>query len=240
MKAAEQFNIVIEGRGLPGAEKDRYESTVYGMVRGLSATKVGSILLNWIKHKRTHRDWVLIVPYGSEYYSKYGKCNALAWDDRWPVQIGRTEVMAAKLNFSPLNFAHNPCNADPVSGPMDVLVHELVHCERSLSRIMSDRKLGGALAGYENEEEYFAVVYANVYASVHSVGEVVSSGLRSDHGSGVLPAADMDSAVFLSHPENRQLIQKYCEQEPGLTKEVADVAARFNPFRSYYLSKRTN
>ena len=40
MQATEQFNIVIEGRGLRGAEKERYESIVYGMVRGLSATSV--------------------------------------------------------------------------------------------------------------------------------------------------------------------------------------------------------
>ena len=43
MQATEQFNIVIEGRGLRGAEKERYESIVYGMVRGLSATSVGKI-----------------------------------------------------------------------------------------------------------------------------------------------------------------------------------------------------
>jgi hypothetical protein len=240
MQVAEQFNIVIEGRGLNGAEKDRYEGAVLGMVRGLSATKVGKILLSWIKHKRTHRDWVWIIPYGPENYAKWGKCNAFAWDDRWPVQIGRTQVMAAKLNFSPLNFIHNPCNADPVSGPMDVLVHELVHCERSLSWLMSDTKLTGVLAAYENEEEYFAVVYANVYASVHSVAEVGNTGLRSDHGHGVLPAADMDSAIFLSHPENYNLIRKYCDQEPGLTQEVAEVSAKFNPFRTYYQGRAKN
>src|SRR5262249_37264383 len=91
-----QIKNGLEGRGLRGAEKDRYEATVFGMVRGLSATRVGKVLLSWIKHNRTHRDWVWIVPYGPENYAKYGKCNALAWDDRWPVQIGRTEVMATK------------------------------------------------------------------------------------------------------------------------------------------------
>lgn len=142
--------------------------------------------------------------------------------------------MAAKLNFSPMSFTNNPCNADPVSGPMDVLVHELVHCQRSLSRIMSNAKLTGALAAYENEEEYFAVVFANVYASVHSRGVVDAGGLRSDHGAGVLPSAQMDSAVFMAHSENYRLIKKYCEQQPKLTRDVAAVPVKFNPFRTYY------
>ena len=234
MKVLEEFNIVVEGRGLNGPEQQRYESTMFGMIKGLASSRVGKILLRWIKKDRTHRDWVLITPYAKKYHAKYGPCNALAWDDRVPVQIGRVEVMAALLNFSPMNFTKSPCNADPVTGPMDVLVHELVHCQRSLERIMSFEKLAGALALYENEEEYFAVVFTNVYASVHSLGVVASGGLRSDHANGVLPAAQTDSAVFLTHPENYRLIRKYCRQQPGLTREVAEVPVKFNPFRTYY------
>ena len=84
------------------------------------------------------------------------------------------------------------------------------------------------------------MVYANVYASVHSRGVVADGGLRSDHDRGVLPSAQMDSAVFLANPENYRLIKKYCDQESTLTREVAGVPVKFNPFRTYYEWKARN
>lgn len=240
MRALEQYRIAIEGRGLDGARKTHYEATISGMLQGIARAAVGKALLNSIQTKRTHRDWIIIVPYLKSQHAEYGRCNALAWDDRIPVQLGRTEVMAAKLNISPLDFAKSPCNAGPVMSPMDVLVHELVHCDRSLARIQSNTKLNGALAGYENEEEYFAVVFANVYASVHSLGNVADNGLRSDHDKGVLPSAEMDSAVFLANRDNYRLIAKYCQQQPKLTQEVAQAPGKFNPFRTYYEWKAKN
>jgi hypothetical protein len=210
------------------------------MVQGLGATRIGKILLHFIKNSGTQRDWVLIAPYSAKFHSEYRVCNALAWDDLWPVTIGTTEVMATRVNFSPETFMKSPCHAGPGSTTFEVLVHELVHAQRHVSRVARNVPLDGAMAGYENEEEFFAVVFANTWASSHARGPVDVDGLRSDHGTGRLPAAQQDSEVFLSNRDHYRLVKKYCEQQPELTRQVAEVDLKFNPFRTYYAWKAKN
>jgi hypothetical protein len=238
MKVAENYNIVIEGRGLEGTAKDSYEAKVIGMVHGIGATRAGKILLHWIKNSGTHRDWVLIAPYSQA--AQYGVCNAIAWDDLWPVQIGTREVMASKVNFSPETFMHATCHLGLNFTPLEVLVHELVHAQRHVTRIAKDVPLTGPLAGYENEEEFFAVMFTNVWSSTHSLTSVSRDGLRSDHGTGRLATPNDDSDVFMTNRDNYRLIKKYCSQQPKMTRELADIQVKFNPFRTYYTWKAKN
>jgi hypothetical protein len=93
------------------------------------------------------------------------------------------------------------------------------------------------LSAFENEEEFFAVTVANLYIS--ESGRAASaipgqSRLRSDHGTSALSAdEDWDLVQFLD-PAYIRLVKKYCEQHPKLSRGLAGVNARFNPFRTHY------
>jgi len=240
VKVAPQHNIVIEGRDLSGAAKERYETTMNGMVQGLGATRIGKILLHFIKNSGTQRDWVLIAPYSTKFHARHTACNALAWDDLWPVMIGTTEVMATRVNFSPETYAKAPCHSGPSATPFEVLVHELVHAQRHISRIARHKELKGSMDGYGNEEEFFAVVFTNVWSSAHARTSVGADGLLANHGSARMPAAQEDSEVFMANRDHYFLVKKYCEQQSELTRQVALVDVKFNPFHTYYAWKAKN
>jgi hypothetical protein len=240
MKVLETYSIVIEGRGYSGAKKDRYESTIAGMLHGLAMTKAGKILLHWIKNSGTQRDWVLIVPYENTEDAKNDYCNADAWDDLWPVQIGSRQIMATKVRFSPETFqCMSGCSrGKPVSNPMEVLVHELVHAQRHVSRVATHAKLSGALSLYDTDEEFYAVAFTNVWASNHSTGNVVANGLRANHTAHArLWSPDDDSEIWMTNRDNYRMMEKYCHSQPKLTREMADIPVKFNPFRTYYNGK---
>jgi hypothetical protein len=122
----------------------------------------------------------------------------------------------------------------PVSNPLHVLVHELVHAQRQVSRVSNNNKLSGALAGYEYEEEFYAIVFANVWASTHTIGAAQADGLRSDHGTGRLPSPDEDSELWMRNADNYRMVDKYCRSQSKLTRDMSEIQVKFNPFRTYY------
>ena len=96
-----EFNIVIEGRSLSGASKTLYEASVIQWLMVLRTFATGRALLHWIKNAGGARG-VLIAPYGTSFYSKYGSCNALATEG-WHAPLDGTVVpflALAKVNFS--------------------------------------------------------------------------------------------------------------------------------------------
>jgi len=169
MNFLEQYNVMIEGRGLKGAAKDRYEAIVTGMVRGIAATQAGAILLSWIKHKTTHRDWVIIMPYSKADEAEMGHCNAYALDDLYPVQVGRREIMAVPVRFTAENFM-NSCHLAPNFTPLEILVHELVHAQRIV--IGERARITGALIAEE------IVVRGNVQGSIRGNAVTFQSSSR--------------------------------------------------------------
>jgi len=239
MLALEQYSILIEGRGYSGAKKERYEARVAGMVNGIGQTRAGKILLHYIKNSGTQRDWVFIRPFENTSEAKKDRCNAYAFDDLWVIDVGRRQIMAVPVWFSPETFMNmSPCTwGQPVSNPLHVLVHELVHAQRFVSRISNNNKLTGALAGYEYEEEFYAIVFANVWASTHTVGAATRDGLRADHGTGRLPSPEEDSEVWMTNRDNYRMVEKYCHSQSKLTREMAEIPVKFNPFRTYYAWK---
>ena len=235
MQFLEQFNVMVEGRGLKGAAKDRYEAILTGMVRGIAATQAGAILLSWIKHKTTHRDWVIIIPYSKADEAELGHCNAYALDDLYPVQVGRREIMAVPVRFTAENFM-NTCHLGPNQTPLEVLIHELVHAQRMVARIFDPVSLKGtSLDRYDDEEEFFAVMFTNIWSSAHAVTTVRTGnaqGLRDGHDYTQLSSED--PAQFMRDPDKYRLIAKYCDKQPQLTRSLADIQVQFNPFRVYY------
>jgi hypothetical protein len=121
--------------------------------------------------------------------------------------------------------------------PDNVLVHELVHALRYMRGVLNmvptlDKE-------YDNEEEFFAILVANIYMS--ETGRTLF--LASHHSYDALPAELSTSEGFLgkavsppsnSHMENRRLVHKFVWQCYSLCSLLyGKVSAAFNPIREY-------
>jgi hypothetical protein len=129
--------------------------------------------------------------------------------------------MRSTIPFEPAAFPNDPKTLNPG----EVLFHELVHSVRELSGKLDQRPLHDA---YEDIEEYFAIVVANVYRS-----ELNRIGLRGGHHSESLPPKQRDDAgVFLNAGDNRKRLDRLRHETPDLFNAVAGVgSARWNPIR---------
>jgi len=122
-------------------------------------------------------------------------------------------------------------------GKDDQLLHELVHAMREgrgqLNQVPTEN------SDYDNEEEFFAILIANIYLS-----EQGKKFLRADHHGFAVLSADLNSSEkFLgkgiSPPsraqlENRRLVGKLCTEDWIMCQEIGDfVNADFNPIREY-------
>src|SRR5262249_35783029 len=179
-------------------------------------------------------------------------------DERYrvvPLLRGTGRGTDAEMHYTPSDFEDHgavpmcrrdgtvstgACRIGPGSaayGPDTVLVHELVHALRytrgQLSRVPTLDK------GYDNEEEYFAILVANIYIS-----EKGRISLVANHQSyGTLAAAMSTSEGFLGkgvsppsrdHLENRRLIHKLVCENHGLCVQLSQrVTAAFNPIREF-------
>jgi hypothetical protein len=152
-------------------------------------------------------------------------------------------TVIGRIEFSPATFATTVTVAgvrmpnyaaliNPGFRPDQVLLHELVHAGRVVGHQVNTIKLTGLMAAYDNEEEFFAVVVANIYMSEKGVPVTF---LRASHRlTGVLSSAKTASEVFLFADDNYRLIEKFCAQHPTLSTMLKDVQAPFNPIRAYY------
>ncbi|MEJ1157397.1 M91 family zinc metallopeptidase [Prosthecomicrobium sp. N25] len=116
----------------------------------------------------------------------------------------------------------------PGSTADEVLFHELVHAYRYMDGAGDRRKV---TAGYQNEEEFMAVVVTNIYLS-----EKKQLILRGDHGHG---ARSMSSSQFLDNVQNinpppRQILDRFKSRQPRFYRDLAAIRghiAPFNPIR---------
>jgi hypothetical protein len=123
-------------------------------------------------------------------------------------------------------------------GPDDLLVHEMVHALRFARGLLNSVPTWDK--GYDNEEEFFAILVANIYSS-----EKGRTRLRAGHHGYVLMPEEMNtsegflgkgvSPPWRGHLENRQLIQKFVCQNYGLCAQLCEkvTAAAFNPIREF-------
>jgi hypothetical protein len=116
----------------------------------------------------------------------------------------------------------------PGFNPDEILFHEMVHAVRDTQGAStSGYKLG---EGYDNAEEFAAVVTTNVYMS-----EKKQTALRADHGRGTLqqPEKFLDSPQVPA-PGARGLLSMFRLRQPRLFASLAAIdrgTAAFNPFR---------
>jgi hypothetical protein len=118
-------------------------------------------------------------------------------------------------------------------GPDDGLLHEVIHALRRVQGLATRNLI--LTEGYGDEEEYFAILVENTYASEkgltvfrhHGLGEAVSGdqAITSETflGKG-------RCRLFPEQMENRYLVGKFVREHPGLSRCFAtQVDTAFNP-----------
>jgi hypothetical protein len=102
----------------------------------------------------------------------------------------------------------------------EVLLHELLHATRKVRGVLYRMPMTG---GYGNQEEFLAVLVANMYRS-----EKKSTDLFNYHGGSIDAAKFLDSNLS---PPIRTVIAGLRTAQPSLYAALARVQATFNPVR---------
>ena len=192
------------------------------------------------------------TPYG--YWLNSGRADDpdTAKDERFettPFLRGRGGGSDSEVHFSVDTWQTQPTCSKTVTsaclpsiyaqnmGPDDILLHELVH---------SLREMHGQLTlyptrtkGYDNEDEFFAILVQNIYASEKGI-----TILRRDHhGGSAIQRALSTSEGFLGKGqrplsmeqlENRLLVRKLTNECFALCSNIrTHVRAPFNPISEY-------
>jgi hypothetical protein len=120
----------------------------------------------------------------------------------------------------------------PGWGPDEVLFHEMVHAMRIL----------GNDDGPLKEEEFFAVLVANIYISEKGKS-FEHLRYRYEALSRHMTEAEIEPFIFLLQYDEQKkedhfsLIEKFCKQHPTIAPMIAKAPAKFNPIRDYYQFK---
>ena len=229
------FGIGIDGSELGVARASEYEAAVKWHLDLISHSSTGSALLQAIQ--RTGKR-MAIKPWKSAGFN----ATASPLDPRnagarakpiFDGSAGTGEGSAAEIRYSPdmWGFGGSAASTYPATSPgagrTAVLFHEMAHGYRQ----MNGHWYKGPLAGYDDEEELFAILLSNIFVTDPST---LTPGrtLRADHqGFNTLAAALSTSKGFLQNAANRQLVLKFTVQEPGLTNALRNVNASFNPIK---------
>lgn len=226
-----QYNITINPIGLAGAASQQYVRQVTEHLTWIERTKSGKILLNAI---RFHGKPLTIQPYTA------GNCNAVG---------GGGHVAGSRVGnvwYSPSTFSRGgacPAKTTPQNRGLywdEILFHELFHVFRWVSgKFNNSVPLQFGMTQYSNQEEFIAVLVTNIYISDRS--NKIKSGLRANHATwGQLPATfDESFELFSQSRQVYKLIDKFCQENKGLTKRLANDLADspFNPIADYYANR---
>ncbi len=110
----------------------------------------------------------------------------------------------------------------------EILVHELVHAARHTTGSRIRRRVPRQ-PHYDNIEEFYAIVVANIYRS-----ECGRSGVRnSNHGGHELMFVSGEG--FLKLHFNRMHLRRFRRQHDTLVKKLKEINTYFNPFRHMLL-----
>lgn len=241
--------ILVDGEDARTESEEEYEDEVVRLVNLIVASRSGGA----IAHKISSSGVTRIVPYSEKSEKKFGHCNAVAKSDMkyfkgWKGVLANPMIKTATVEFTPKLWKESSScrwNSGPGFTPDEVLMHELVHSARQLGADSAHVPLSGALAVYDNEEEFFAVLVANIYASetgrqVQGAAGLVNSNLVADHRTPAshIPFPMTISEVFLYIPEHYRLIEKFCGQHTVIAPMIGQAAGAFNPIRAYLNQKK--
>jgi hypothetical protein len=119
----------------------------------------------------------------------------------------------------------------------EALLHEMVHAARILRDVADELRNANPPdnPGWDNDEEFFAIVLANVYRSELTTRGWHRPGLRKDHKSGAaLEPKFADPKVFLGLGLNPLRFQRWSVEQKELFQDVRQVRCPFNPIRAFF------
>ncbi len=142
----------------------------------------------------------------------------------------------AVVRFTPAMFGFGAKGAcaqfagAPGASPSQVLFHELAHAYRGARGTFYPRPTIGTSSGYDNMEEFFAIVLSNVLATDPTFA-TANRTLRADHhGFQPLAANLCTSKGFVASVPNRNKMRELAASEPALVQQLRGSKSTFNPF----------
>jgi hypothetical protein len=229
------------GPGILGVIADIvYEEQVLKMLNDINSTFSGNELFNQIANANKS---LVIVPF-SKKDQLADPINAFAQADNQltaePLGLrheGKGGGSNVHVHFSPdTNFA----SLGPIgSAPDEVLFHELVHALRQEQGELEDLVTGDQDHDYDDDEEFLAIVMANIYISEKTPTDPPPPLRKDHHGFNALPDEESTSVGFLlNNAENLLWIKWLFPEESDYFNAVAgNPFAVFNPIREYVINQ---
>jgi hypothetical protein len=141
--------------------------------------------------------------------------------------MGTGEGSSVEIGFDPDSYTEACIKRGPASQPDEVLLHEMVHALRMMQGQYN--KVPTKNAFYDDEEEFLAIVIANVYVSQKDAAALLR-GNHHDHER-LWPPLNT-SAGFIADKDNYNVLQIYrLTWLPTFTNLAMLVTPKFNPFR---------
>lgn len=229
-----------------GMSSTGYVHRVATVVSKIKATQVGDCLLRSIRY---HKKWVRIWPMGDRLLM----ASAAAGSSDPDVQLRNVRdilqsvtgfrlpmvSVGAAVNFFPdLCHRSNACQDDfltrneYVPTPESVLLHELVHAFRRVSKRFNDgpgQAFAGRMAKYTGKEELYAVIVENMFQSE------MKGDMRGEHfhHNRLDPRFNSSITYFKQDPKVFETIETFCNENKGLTRMLAKLNVPFNPIAVY-------
>jgi len=211
---------------------DAWTTAVRSDIVKISSTKVGRLLLCSIKF---HGKVVTIRPKDA------ADCNSVTWDgDTLSHSANMTLRTGADIQYNPDTYAvGGKCSAKDLAmggyhvQSHEVLLHELTHAFRHVSGKDNIVGLKKGLSFYGNNEEFNAVLIQGIYASERR------TPIRSSHFHHFEMDKDLSTSMrfFKSGEETFKYVEKFCQENPGFTRAIAELDLPFNPINSYYYDR---
>lgn len=233
------FNIVIEGTGLPATRAEDYVTNTRQVLQRIFGVETGKVLLNAMKKSGY---WTYIKPYDG----RLGPCNAR-------FASGKTgEHKWSDVFFTPNSTSASPCaaalnNEKFNRGKLDheLLHHELVH---SLRHLAAHYHTGGPVLGNDGmllygakdthiasaNEELYAILITNIFVTDPS-NKLEKSGLRANWKTYEPLHRDYSDSFgfFQSGPTMHANVQMLCNDLKDYCSALAAIPATFNPIAAF-------
>lgn len=224
MQILKQAKIAVEG-------DETYEREVLRLVNRIVLTKTGEAIGLLI---RTHGSLLIMASDAKDANASTRPfTGGIALIEFYPnTKFDHADVSLATAGSVTLKV--RTIRLHPGWGPDEVLFHEMVHAGRIL----------GNNDGPLKEEEYFAVLVANIYISEKGKS---FKDLRYQYEalSRSMTEAEVEPFVYLLQINEKKkenhydLVEKFCRQHPRVAPMIAKAPAKFNPIRDYYSLKES-
>jgi len=203
------------------ADPEAWQRSLITQLQVLSRSAAGAALLRSLKRMA---QWIDVYPLQKV------ECNAHGGFPGTRVINGRWYQGQLQYNAD-VYMSGSPCykrrHRSFGKEPDQVLFHELIHAHRAASWLLPHHeKLIAGLSGYQDEEEFLAVVLTNIYIS-----ETKGKGMRADYISYGELKGPLSSSIgfFASSPQVLRILTDFARDQEFLFNELAKVKASFNP-----------